>query len=62
LTTPNTERGETGFYGSSFGVVNLGITATKKIKITKDFSLPLKASFITNPQAENIFFVVGLGL
>ena len=62
LTTPNTERGETGFYGSSFGVVNLGITATKKIKITKDFSLPLKASFITNPQAENIFLVVGLGL
>lgn len=52
--------GEHGFYGSSFGVVNLGITAHKKIPITQKYSLPLSASLITNPQEGKVYFVFGV--
>ena len=59
---PDRSKGETGFYGPSAGVINLGITATREIKITDTFSLPVNASLITNPQAENIFLVFGISL
>lgn len=52
--------GETGFYGDGFGVVNLGFTASKEIKITENYSLPVFGSIITNPQAEKVFFVFGI--
>ncbi len=54
--------GEQGYYGNSFGIVNLGITAHKNILITKKYSLPLSASLITNPQAGKIYFVFGVSL
>jgi hypothetical protein len=50
------------FYGEKAGIVNLGFTATKPIRITKGFTLPVYASVITNPQAQSIFFVFGLTL
>ncbi len=65
-TTPkkaNTDtgyKGETGFYGTGFGVVNLGFTASKAVQITKKYALPLMASLVTNPQAGNIYFVFGI--
>lgn len=62
LTTPDTDKGETGCYGNCFGIVNLGITANKDIKITDKFKLPLSVSLITNPQAERIFLVAGINL
>lgn len=52
--------GEQGFYGNSFGVVNLGITAKKSIPITNKYSLPISTSLITNPQAGKVYFVVGV--
>lgn len=61
-TKPDTQKGETGYYGNGPGVINLGITATKAIKVTDAFSLPVSASLITNPQAENIFLVFGISL
>jgi len=51
-----------GLYGTTLGVVNLGITAHKEVKITEYYSLPVQASFITNPQDENIYFVFGISL
>ncbi len=51
-----------GLYGSSAGVVNVGITAYREIKLTDSFTLPLKASVIANPQASNIHFVLGITL
>ncbi len=51
-----------GLYGKTFGVVNFGVTAHKEIKFTESFSLPVQASFITNPQAENMFLVFGISL
>jgi hypothetical protein len=37
LTNPEENSGETGFYGDTFGVVNLGITTNRNVKITKNF-------------------------
>ncbi|MCX6252446.1 MAG: hypothetical protein NTX61_17065 [Bacteroidetes bacterium] len=48
------------WYGPSAGIVNLGITVTKEITITKDYSLPVFTSVVTNPQSQNIYFVFGL--
>lgn len=45
-----------------FSVVNLGITHEREIQITDKFALPVSASLIANPQAENIFFVFGISL
>jgi uncharacterized protein (TIGR02001 family) len=59
LTQVDKKRGESGFYGDYLGVVNLGITSTKEIKISKSYNLPLTVSLITNPQAEKIFLVAG---
>ena len=42
-----------------FNVVNIGIQATKKIKITDKFSLPVYAIFGYNPQADNVAACVG---
>ena len=52
--------GETGFYGNGPGIVNIGITVSKSIKITDSYSLPITASLITNPQAKKIFLVFGI--
>lgn len=53
---------DTGLYGTSAGIVNTGITVYRGIKITDNFTLPVKASVITNPQASNIHFVLGITL
>jgi hypothetical protein len=42
--------------------VNLGLTVSKDIKITDKFALPVFGSFITNPEAENVFFVFGISI
>ncbi len=51
-----------GAYGDGAGIVNLGITGYRKIKLTNDFELPLKASLIFNPQISNVYFVLGVTL
>lgn len=53
-------RGESGFYGTGLGVVNLGFTASKAIQITKKYTLPLMVSLVTNPQSGKIYFVFGI--
>jgi hypothetical protein len=61
LDKPNTDRGELGFYGNrSSGIINLGIKAAKSIRISDKYVLPVQASLITNPEAENIFMVFGI--
>ena len=49
-----------GIYGNTAGIVNVGITGYRKIKITNDFGLPLKGSLIFNPQTSNVFFAFGI--
>jgi hypothetical protein len=53
-----------GIYTSEdgFGVVNMGISSSKDIPITENFSLPVSASLITNPDAKQIHLVFGISL
>ncbi|OFX82304.1 MAG: hypothetical protein A2W99_09635 [Bacteroidetes bacterium GWF2_33_16] len=62
VIAPDLDKGESGFYGDYMGVVNLGITGTKEIKVTDNFSVPFAVSVITNPQTQNIFMVLGISL
>ncbi|KPK82383.1 MAG: hypothetical protein AMS27_14605 [Bacteroides sp. SM23_62_1] len=51
-----------GFYTTDgkFNFINIGISATKDLPITEKYSLPLSASFITNPQAGRVYLVFGV--
>ncbi len=53
-------KGESGFYGTGFGVINLGFTASKAVQITKKYTLPMMISLVTNPQLGKIYFVFGI--
>lgn len=48
-----------GAYGKSAGLVNIGLTGSRKIKISDDFEIPVKASLIFNPLASQAFLVFG---
>ena len=53
----------TDFYGTSgFAVTNVGIKATKAIKVTDSFSIPLFAQVIGNPCSQKAYFVFGFTL
>jgi hypothetical protein len=61
IDKPKTDRGEVGFYGNkTAGLINLGVKASKTIQLSDKYSLPVQASLITNPEAENIFLVFGI--
>jgi len=49
-----------GMYSDGLNVVNLGVTVSREIALSDNYALPLQGSFIINPDAENVFFVVGL--
>lgn len=51
------------YYGSdNFQVINLGVTASKSIKITNDFSLPISVSYTINPRLEKSYILFGLSI
>lgn len=50
------------FYSDKFNVVNIGLSATKEIKITSNFSLPICGKLIANPYEEQVYFVFGITL
>ena len=56
------------WYGDGTGthkgvnVVNLGVKATKEIKITEHFSLPVYACFGYNPQADDVAAFAGFAI
>lgn len=52
-----------GYYGNEgFAFVNLGIGATKTLKITDSFSLPINSKLIFNPYANKAYFIIGTGI
>ena len=54
--------GESAFYGTDgFAVVNLGLAATKDLKLNESFALPVSIAYILNPDTERSFLVLGLG-
>ncbi|MFZ4520717.1 MAG: TorF family putative porin [Bacteroidales bacterium] len=50
------------WYGPYGGVVNAGFTVSKSIVLSKEYSLPVFGSVITNPQAESVYMVFGISL
>jgi len=48
-----------GIYAAKAAIVNMGLKASKSIKISNEFELPVSASLVINPYAEDIFFVFG---
>ena len=53
----------TDFYGvEGFGVVNVALMASKDIRITDSFSIPVFAQVAANPYSRNAFFVFGITL
>jgi hypothetical protein len=52
--------GNKGYYGSKASVVNAGLSVGRSLAVSSNYSLGLNASFIVNPNAEDVFFVVGI--
>lgn len=54
---------KTTFYGTDgFAVTNIGLKASKEIKITDSFALPVFAGVTANPCANKAYFVFGISL
>lgn len=50
-------------YGTKkFSVFNVGLTAKKTVKVTTDFSIPVKITLATNPVSEKIFVAAAISL
>jgi len=43
-----------------FSVCNVGVAATKSIKLTETFSFPLSGAFIINPDKQQVNIIVGI--
>lgn len=55
--------GKSELYGTDgAAIVNLGISASKEIPLTEQFSLPISVTYILNPDAERSFLVFGITL
>lgn len=54
---------EAAYYDTSgFAVTNLSLRATKDIKVTDTFSLPLFGELVANPHSQHFYFVAGITL
>jgi hypothetical protein len=60
LDNPDTAQGAEGWYGESAGLINLGITLSKNIRFSEAISVPAFSSLVLNPEAGNIYMVIGL--
>lgn len=58
--TTNGFLGESGYYASTAGVVNVGFKAAKSIQITENYSLPVYATISVNPISKKVFYVFGI--
>ncbi|MBI3125863.1 MAG: hypothetical protein HYZ10_15815 [Ignavibacteriales bacterium] len=51
------------YYGTDkFSLINTGIKASKQIKISESFSLPVYCSYTLNPKAEISYMVFGISI
>ncbi|MDR1342013.1 MAG: hypothetical protein LBK18_02015 [Prevotellaceae bacterium] len=48
------------YYSADFAVVNISLKATKELKITDSFTLPVFGRLIFNPNTEDVFLVCGI--
>lgn len=51
------------YYGSEdFNLVSVGCTATKVVKVSESFSIPVFVQYVLNPRIEKSFLVLGIKL
>jgi hypothetical protein len=63
LFVAGTPGGDGAYYGTTdFNLINIGITASKEISITDQFSLPIFSSYVLNPNLEVAYLIFGLSL
>ena len=53
---------ENGGEDDKFDICNIGIGASKEVKVTDSFSLPVSGSVILNPSTKQLYVVVGISL
>jgi hypothetical protein len=51
-----------GLYASKAAIVNLGVGVSHELSLSSTFKLPVFASLVVNPSAQDIFFVFGFTL
>jgi hypothetical protein len=51
-----------GMYSDKFNIVNIGLSATKELKVTSGFSLPIFGKLIANPYEKQLYFVLGFSI
>ena len=53
----------TDFYGTTgFAVTNVALKATKEIKVTDSFSIPIFGQVVGNPCSQKAYLVIGFTL
>jgi len=63
LFVGGTPGSDNAFYGTTeFNLINIGVTASKDVKITDDFSLPIFSSYILNPNQEVGYLIFGFSI
>jgi hypothetical protein len=59
--SPSYEQGNPpAYYSKDFAAVNLSLKASKELKITDSFTLPVFGQLIFNPNSEDVFLVFGI--
>ena len=54
---------DNGYYlTDGSGLINIGISASKEVKLSESFSLPVNGALILNPDSEDIFLTFGFSL
>ena len=54
---------ESALYGTDgFALVNVGFSATKKVNLSDEFTLPVSVAYLLNPDQERSFLVIGFGI
>jgi len=49
-----------GLYSDKANIVNIGVNATKTLKINDNLEIPVFSSLVVNPNSMDIFFVFGI--
>lgn len=49
-----------GLYSDNANIVNVGVNATKTLKISSTYELPVFGSLVVNPNSKDMFFVFGI--
>lgn len=49
-----------GYYSKSTNIINVGLTLSKVYKITDNIKIPLRSSFIINPNQNKAYVIIGV--